>query len=550
MNPNYLLTLPLAQRLYREVAAALPIVDYHNHLSAREIREDRRFENITQLWVAADPYKHRAMRILGVEERYITGAESDEEKFRVWYESLPRLIGNPLFDWSVMELSVVFDMELLPLRPWQEVWQALNEKLQSLSAQSILGKFNIRYSAPCTALTDDLSVFGGSLAPRVYEGGGTEGAGGSLAPRVYEGVAERSESSNKRLPVAIAPLPMGAPEGGGGSIPQNPLDFTDSPQATQNCNTVPQTPSVSFADSSLLKAGAEALRAPQSGLAPSLRGDDLLLPTAALVQKLEEVTGGKIGSLETYLQAVEARLADFREAGCRFADHALDNGFRYLSDDGENEGRFEALLAGKPLSAGEQLSLRSAILKGLLARYAAMDFTVQLHIGAQRSTSTRLKAAAGATGGFAAMGNAADVASLTTLFDDVEKTPQGLPKILLFTLNPADNAVMATLSGSYAKDGCEALVSQGPAWWWCDHYEGMTQMLDVFASHSVLSGFIGMTTDSRSVLSFVRHDYFRRILCQWIADKVSAGRLPEDESLLRDLIRRVCYENAKNRLGE
>lgn len=445
MNPNYLLTLPLARQLYREVAA-LPIIDYHNHLSAQEIREDRRYENITRLWVAADPYKHRAMRILGVEERYITGDASDEEKFRVWYESLPRLIGNPLFDWSIMELSLVFDMELLPLRPWQEVWQALNEKLQSLSAQSILGKFNILYSAPCTALTDDLSVFGGSLAP-------------------------------------------------------------------------------------------------------SLRGDDLLLPTAALMQKLEEVTGRKIDSLEGYLQAVEARLADFREAGCRFTDHALDNGFRYISDDGENEGRFEALLAGEALSAGEQLSLRSVIFKGLLARYAAMDFTVQLHIGAQRSTSTRLKAAAGATGGFAAMGNAADVASLTTLFDDVEKTAQGLPKILLFTLNPADNALMATLCGSYSKDGQEALISQGPAWWWCDHYQGIFDMLDNFCCHSLLSTFVGMTTDSRSLLSFVRHDYFRRCLCQWMAEQVARERLPDDFMMLADAARRICFENANKRIG-
>ena len=98
------------------------------------------------------------------------------------------------------------------------------------------------------------------------------------------------------------------------------------------------------------------------------------------------------------------------------------------------------------------------------------------------------------------------------------------------------------------KDGCEALISQGPAWWWCDHYQGIVDMLDTFASHSVLSTFVGMTTDSRSLLSFVRHDYFRRVLCQWIADKVACGRLPQDDALLRDLIRRVCYENAKKRL--
>ena len=146
------------------------------------------------------------------------------------------------------------------------------------------------------------------------------------------------------------------------------------------------------------------------------------------------------------------------------------------------------------------------------------------------------------------MGSTADLQSLTVFLDTVEKQPYGLPHILLFTLNPADNAVFATLCGSYSKDGCQALVSQGPAWWWCDHYQGMEQMLDTFACHSVLSTFVGMTTDSRSLLSFVRHDYFRRVLCQWIATKVAQGRLPEDEALLGSLIKKVCYENAKSRL--
>lgn len=446
MNPHFLLTLPLARRLYRQVAASLPIIDYHNHLSVREIREDRRFSNITQLWVTPDPYKHRAMRILGVEERYITGNESDEEKFRVWYECLPRLIGNPLFDWSAMELSTVFDLELLPLRPWRPVWQELNRKLQGLSARSILSKFNILYCAPCTALADNLSVF-------------------------------------------------------------------------------------------------------MDGFAPSLRGDDLLLPSAPLLKTLSEQTGVPVRGLEDYFMALESRLSDFRTAGCRFADHALDNGFRCMADDGRNKDRFAALLAGSALSPEDRLCLASHILKGLLARYAAMDFTVQLHIGAQRSTSSRLKAAAGTGGGFAAIGSAVDVAALTRMLDDVEKSRQGLPRILLFTLNPADNALMATLSGSYSKDGQEALISQGPAWWWCDHYQGIFDMLDNFCCHSVLSTFVGMTTDSRSLLSFVRHDYFRRCLCQWMAEQVSRERLPDDFALLADTVRRICFENAYKRIG-
>jgi len=147
------------------------------------------------------------------------------------------------------------------------------------------------------------------------------------------------------------------------------------------------------------------------------------------------------------------------------------------------------------------------------------------------------------------MGNSADVTSLVTFLDDVEQGTFGLPKTLLFSLNPADNPVLATLSGSYSRDGVEALISQGPAWWWCDHYQGIFAMLDHFASHSVLSTFLGMTTDSRSPLSFVRHDYFRRILCEWISQMVSMNRLPDSYELLTDTVMRICYKNAKYVLG-
>lgn len=446
MSPDYLLTLPLARRLYHECAAALPIIDYHNHLSPAQLRENRPFANITQLWIASDPYKHRALRILGVAERYITGDASDKEKFRIWYEHLPRLIGNPLFDWSRMELSTVFGMELLPFRPWEQMWEALNEALKTMTPQDILGKFNVLRSAPCTALTDDLSVFGENLVP-------------------------------------------------------------------------------------------------------SLRGDDLLLPGPQLLNGLSRLTKHPIETLTDYLDAIALRLSDFRDVGCGFADHALDNGFRYLPDDGNNRQRFAALQSGKPLSPGDALALRSEILKNLLTLYAQAGFTVQLHIGAQRSTSTRLKTLAGPTGGFAAMGSCADVESLTRLLDAVEQSPHGLPPIMLFTLNPADNAAMATLSGSYSKDGQEALITQGPAWWWCDHYQGIFDMLDNFCCHSVLSTFVGMTTDSRSLLSFVRHDYFRRCLCQWMAQMVEAQRLPEDYALLADTVKRICFENANKRIG-
>lgn len=445
MNPNFLLTSELSRRLYHDIAEKLPIIDYHNHISPLDVIKNRHFENIAKLWVVSDPYKHRAMRILGVAEDLITGNASDFEKFSAWYNSLPRLIGNPLFDWSVMELSTVFDYELFPLTTAEKVWNDLNEKLKTMSAQSILEKFNIEYSAPCVSITDNLDIFSG----------------------------------------------------------------TDT-------------------------------------LNPSLRGDNMILPCEDLISSLSKITGLKITSVSDYMNALEARLNTFVACGCKFSDLALDNGFAYVEDDGENDARFKKHLFENSLTEDDLLNLRSYIIKNFISICAKKGLTVQLHIGAQRYTSMRLRTLAGPAGGYAAIGNSVALSSLTALLDSVEKDAHELPKIILFTLNPTDNALMATLSGSYSKDGTEALVTQGPAWWWCDHYQGIKEMLDNFACHSVLSTFIGMTTDSRSLLSFVRHDYFRRVLCEWIANMVSENRLPDDFSLLAETVLKMCYKNAKS----
>ena len=447
MQNSFLLTNELSAKLYNECAKELPIIDYHNHLVVSDIANNRSFQNIAELWVKSDPYKHRAMRILGTPEKYITGDATDFEKFEVWYNALPRLIGNPLFDWSQMELSTVFDYKLLPFRDAESVWNVLNEKLENMTVSDILGKFNIEYSAPCASLCDDLSFFD--------------------------------------------------------------------------------------------KA---------SGLCPSLRGDDLLIPSAELIEMLSVQTKKEIKTATDYFEAINIKLCEFKSAGLYFADHALDNDFEYIPDDGENEAHFAKLLSGK-LCEDSKCSLKSYILKNIMMLYAKHGLSVQLHIGAQRTTSTRLRTLAGPAGGYAAIGNCADVSSIVSLLDEVEKEKFGLPRIMLFTLNPTDNAVFATLSGSYSKDGCEALVSQGPAWWWCDHYEGIYNMLSTFMTHSVLSTFIGMTTDSRSLLSFVRHDYFRRVLCEWISDMVSKGRLPDDFALLSDTVIKICYKNAKQIIG-
>ena len=445
---DFLLKSDTAKMLYSTVEK-LPIIDYHNHLSVADISENKRFSDIYELWIKPDPYKHRAMRILGVEEKYITGDGSDYEKFCKWYECLPLLSGNVLYHWSDMELDRFFGIDLTSEldngTTSQQMWNLLNEKVSRLTPKDIIGVFNVEYLSPCATFGEDISVYDG-------------------------------------------------------------LDK----------------------------------------ICPSLRGDDGTNVTLKTVETLGVLTGEKITSLTQYINALEKRIVDFKTSGCRFSDHAVDDGFMFFFDDGKNDGRFKTVLSGKMLDSEDSAKLYCYVLTKLCCLYEKHGITVQLHMGALRKTSTRLKNVAGPAGGYAAMGSGVDAQSLTQLLDCIEKENGVLPKIILFNLNPSDNAMMDILCGSFSRDGMQSVVTRGPAWWWCDHHKGIKEMLDSFSYYSVLSTFIGMTTDSRSLLSLVRHDYFRRVLCSYIEEKVQDGTLPDSEKILSEIVRKMCYENALN----
>lgn len=448
MEEEFLLRTKTARRLYHDGAERLPIIDPHNHLSMKDLMENRQFENLAQLWVVSDPYKHRVMRICGVPEARITGPAGDYEKYLAWMETLPKLIGNALYDWSILEMKRVFELDLVPgvTNPaW--LWDTVNQKLRQpdYAAQALLRRFHVAYAAPCASAVEDVSAYG----------------------------------------------------------------FTET-------------------------------------LAPSLRGDDLVAPTGEVFKALEKETGIIMDALPSFQRAIQQRLDAFHAVGCRFSDHALDNGFSYWPDDGKNEGRFLKLIQGARLQGADAMAFASGMLRFLAAEYAARGWTMQLHIGAQRYTSTRLRNAAGPAGGFAGIGSGVDVQALTRMLDDFEQSAYGMPRIILFTLNPSDNAVMSVLSGSYTQDGVEGKVQQGPAWWWCDHLHGMREVFDSIAAYGVLWTFFGMTTDSRSLLSFVRHEYFRRAFCGWLGDKVEQGEILAPEAQLMELVKRVCWSNAKN----
>ena len=442
MNKEYLLTTNTSKILYDKVKD-LPIIDYHNHLSVDDIRTNKRYTDIYDLWIKPDPYKHRAMRMCGVEERYITGEASDKEKFMKWCETLPKLIGNPLYVWSKMELERVFGISDTPNKEnYELIYNKANGYLKEneITPQSLLKMFNVELACPCVSLTDDVSFFEG-----------------------------------------------------------------------------------------------------KDNLSPSLRGDDIVLPDTNTIKNLSS----DIKNLGDYKSAISKRLDIMKKVGCMHSDHALDDGFTYFEDDGNNDKRFEIILKGGTLSNDDKKRFSSYMLTFLCSEYAKKGLTVQLHIGAKRETSTRLRNLAGKAGGYAAIGNSVDIASLTNMLDTLEKGEYGLPKIVLFTLNPSDNAMISVLSGSYSKDGVAGLITQGPAWWWCDHKDGIWDALKNITSFGLLSNFIGMTTDSRSFLSFVRHDYFRRIVCEFLGEKLEKNELMCDVSDLEHILSDICYNNAK-----
>lgn len=457
-NKNFLLLNDYGKRLYHEVAASLPVIDPHNHIDPAALSSNKRFENIYQLWVQHDPYKHRAMRIYGVAEELITGNKPDYEKFLAWADCFPHTAGNPLFHWCCMELNELFGIEeIVTPQNAKHIWDTANELLlkNDFRALEIIKRFGVELL--CTS--DDL------------------------------------------------------------------LDTLEH---------------------------HTALAKGQDGITclPSLRSDSIITfnPSSfsTWLDGLQTITGIKVTDLDSYKIAIINRLHFFNEAGCLLSDHSLDSGFKFFPTDNEAASLiFKRVLRKEPVRDEDFIRLQSHLLYFLGKEYAARKWKMQLHIGAHRYTSTTLRNKVGPAGGYACIGNTADVPSLCLLLDELDK--QGnLPKTILYTLNPADNAVLATITGSFAEDGVQGKIQFGPAWWYNDHYEGITQQLLALSHYGLLSTSIGMTTDSRSILSFLRHDYYRRILCNLLGSWVEEGKLPDDWEFVSTMVQNISYRNIKN----
>ncbi len=281
---------------------------------------------------------------------------------------------------------------------------------------------------------------------------------------------------------------------------------------------------------------------------PSLRGDSILaFSSPNFPEWLSRLGAGRaIKSMDAYFGALAERLDAFGGASCKIADHSLDSGFYYeLPGVSEADNIFKNIVGGGPVCARDVSKLVSFVLLKLAGEYRKRGWALQLHIGAERNTSSRLRGLAGPAGGYATIGNPCDMPSIVRFFDDAEKNG-GLPKVILHTLNPSDNEAFATLTGSFSEDGVWGKVQFGPAWWYNDHLEGIREHLRALSGYGLLSRFVGMTTDSRSLFSFSRHEYFRRILCGYIGGLAERGEIPGDFDFLAKAVSDISYSNAKN----
>ena len=462
LHADWLLSTPLARRLYHERAAPQPIVDYHNHLPPEQVAADHRFDDLHAAWLAGDHYKWRAMRLHGVDERLITGDATPREKFRAYAHTVPYTLRNPLYHWSHLELARYF---------------GIADLLDGTNADAVYDRA------------------GEVLA------GAEGGTWGLLRGRGVEVVCTTDD----------------------------PVD-------------------------DLRHHAAYAATADAGGFAlyPAFRPDKAVLCRARgwrdYLRRLGDAAGHLITDYDSLLAALDARLDHFAAHGCRLSDHGLE----YVP-----RGRYDRRVAEALLRRGDDAEAPRAaeaedfgftLLVDLGRRYARRGWVMQLHLGALRNTNARARREQGPDTGYDSIGDFPQASSLARLLDALHDTDE-LPRTILYNLNPADDAVFATMAGNFAGGGIAGRVQWGSAWWFNDQWDGMTAQLDTLSNMGLLAHFVGMLTDSRSFLSFPRHEYFRRLLCELLGRDAAAGKLPADEAWLGEVVEAVCYRNARGYFG-
>jgi len=455
MDREFLLTNEVSKALYHDFAENMPIIDFHCHISPREIAEDRKFENITQAWLYGDHYKWRAMRSNGVDERCVTGDAPDYDKFLAWAGTLPLAVGNPLYHWTHLELRAYFGYDgALNRETAPEVWEICNTRLKDLSVKKLIEVSNVKVI--CT--TDDPA----------------DGLEWHRAIRTDAGFGCRV-------------LPGWRPD--------------------------------------------KAMNIESDGF-------------ASYISRLSEAAGVGISCFDDVLSALKARLDYFAENGCAAADHGMSAVVCAPAPDGAADGILKKRLGGGVPTAIEADQYRFAVLKFLAGEYARRGWVMELHYGANRNANTLMFEKLGPDTGFDSI-NGVNCAVQTAACLDALNTAGALPKTMIFSLNPADDAIIGSIIGCFQSAGIPGRIQQGSAWWFNDTKRGMINQMSALAEHSLLGNFVGMLTDSRSFLSYTRHDYFRRILCGLIGGWVENGEYPYDRAALKTIIQGICYYNAE-----
>lgn len=457
MDQDFLLSNETARTLYHKHAAKQPIIDYHCHISPREIAEDRRFENITQVWLGGDHYKWRQMRSNGIEERYITGDAGDYEKFLAWAATLQKAVGNPLYHWSHLELKTYFGYEgTLSPKTADEVWELCNKKLSEsdFSARKLILRSNV--ATLCT--TDD---------------------------PVDSLEWHKQLAQDAAFPVKV--LPAWRPD-----------------------------------------------------LAIALEKPDY----PEYLAKLSAVSGVAITTFAGLKEALVKRMSHFSSMGCKLADHGLESVvYREISEDAA-EGIFKRRLAGVLPTKEEREGFLTSCLVFLGRKYHELGWVMQLHYGTLRNNNTRMFQAIGADTGFDCINSCNGTEKLAALLNALALTDE-LPKMILYSLNPIDNAAIGTVLGCFQDSSAIGKIQHGSAWWFNDNRTGMEEQMTSLANLGLLSNFIGMLTDSRSFLSYTRHEYFRRILCNLVGTWVENGEYPADMEFLGQMVEDISYNNSK-----
>lgn len=460
LDEEFLLDTDTAQTLYHGTAERMPILDYHCHVSPREIAEDRVFHNLTQLWLGGDHYKWRLMRANGVEERYITGDASDFEKFQAWAATLERAVGSPLYHWSHLELRRYFGFGgHLTADNAKEVWEHCAQAIGGgMGVRDILRRSNV--TLLCT--TDD-------PADRL-EWHERISASGALETKV---------------------LPAFRPDR---AVNVEKPDFVD------------------------------------------------------YIANLSQASGVPITGWESLTAALDERMDFFADHGCRISDHGLENLWFLPAAETELDSILKRRLAGASLTGQELWQYKSALLCFFARGYAKRDWAMQLHFSAQRDNNRRMLRQLGPDTGYDCIGPGVNLPDLARFLNALEETGE-LPRTVLYSLEPGDNAALVSLMGCFQGPGTAGKLQHGSAWWFNDHRFGMEAQLSNLAAGGLLGNFIGMLTDSRSFLSYTRHEYFRRILCGLLGRWVEHGEFPDDRPALERLTADIAYRNSIRYFG-